>query len=108
RRTRRTVPEHGTAPAPGVWGADVLGPDFEALTLPLPEGAEATLVRHVPSTPGTGTADDARRVAVLYVHGFVDYFFHPHVAAALAGRGYAFYALDLRAYGRSLTSHTAA
>jgi alpha-beta hydrolase superfamily lysophospholipase len=45
---------------------------------------------------------------VLYVHGFVDYFFHPHVAHALADAGYAFYAIDLRGHGRSMAAHTAA
>ncbi|QAY69340.1 alpha/beta hydrolase [Xylanimonas protaetiae] len=103
------------------WHEDVLGADFEQRTLPLP-GSEATLVRHVPSTRDA----TPRRVAVLYVHGFVDYFFHPHVARALAspeslrvpgaergdsrggGAGYAFYAVDLRGFGRSLAAHTAA
>ncbi|CAM3779063.1 alpha/beta hydrolase [Isoptericola cucumis] len=94
-------------PARGAWRPDVLGPDFEARTLPLPGGAEATLVRHVPSTPD-GPGDDPARVAVLYVHGFVDYFFHPHVARAVADRGHAFYAVDLRGHGRSLAAHTAA
>jgi alpha-beta hydrolase superfamily lysophospholipase len=86
------------------WRPDVLGDGFEQRTLPLPDDAEATLVRHVPSTTG----EPPRRVAVLYVHGFVDYFFHPHVARALAEAGYAFYALDLRGFGRSLDAHTAA
>jgi len=86
------------------WRGDVLGDGFEQCTLRVPDGAEATLVRHVPST----TVAPARRTAVLYVHGFVDYFFHPHVAQALAGAGYAFYAVDLRGYGRSMAAHTAA
>ena len=82
------------------WHEDVLGEDFEQRTLALPGDAEATLVRYVPSLSG--------KVAVLYVHGFVDYFFHPHVARALADAGYAFYAVDLRGFGRSLAAHTAA
>jgi alpha-beta hydrolase superfamily lysophospholipase len=32
----------------------------------------------------------------------VDYFFHPHLAEAFEARGYPFYAVDLRGYGRSL------
>lgn len=61
----------------------------------------ATLVRR--ATPSARTSDDADpRPAVLYLHGFVDYFFHPHVAEAFEERGYRFYALDLRGYGRSI------
>ncbi len=86
--------------APDSWHDDVLGDGFEARTLALPDGAQATLVRHAPSV-----GDPPARVAVLYVHGFVDYFFHRHVAETFAGRGYAFYAVDLRGHGRSLAAH---
>ena len=44
---------------------------------------------------------DPARTAVLYVHGFVDYFFHDHLAAPLAAAGYQLYGLDLRDCGRS-------
>src|SRR5690606_9401123 len=39
---------------------------------------------------------------VLWLHGFVDYFFHSHVAHAFDRAGLRFFALDLRRYGRSL------
>ena len=39
---------------------------------------------------------------MLYIHGFSDYFFQRHMAERFAAEGYAFYALDLRKYGRSL------
>ncbi|HEY0499026.1 MAG TPA: alpha/beta hydrolase [Kutzneria sp.] len=86
---------------------DVLGEGYEVLTLPLgalPTGAGpggdnvAHLVRHRPK----GGAEKAVNGAVLYVHGFVDYFFQKHVAEHFAANGYDFYAVDLRAYGRSL------
>jgi alpha-beta hydrolase superfamily lysophospholipase len=48
---------------------------------------------------------EARRGAVLYVHGFIDYFFQRHMAERFAAEGYAFYALDLRKHGRSLFAH---
>ncbi|MGN8244643.1 alpha/beta hydrolase [Cellulomonas soli] len=80
---------------------DVLGPGWTARTLPLrPDGLGdgtppvATLVSRV--------TDNPRPRAVLYVHGFVDYFFHDHLGAALARHGYELYALDLRDYGRSI------
>src|SRR5215210_3239766 len=54
----------------------------------------ATLIRRAP-------ADQYRR-AVLYVHGWNDYFFQTHLADHLTDIGFDFYALDLRRYGRSL------
>jgi alpha-beta hydrolase superfamily lysophospholipase len=80
------------------WTTDVLGKPYEARTLELgtdDEGpVQATLVRR-----RAGRATDR---AVLYVHGFVDYFFQTHVADFWVERGYDVYALDLRKYGRSL------
>jgi alpha-beta hydrolase superfamily lysophospholipase len=55
----------------------------------------ATLVRNEPLV-------SRAQVAVLYLHGFIDYFFQRHVAQAFNGAGYNLYALDLRKYGRSL------
>lgn len=43
--------------------------------------------------------------AVLYVHGFIDYFFQDHMADAFTSSGINFYAIDLRKYGRSLLPH---
>lgn len=81
--------------------ADVLGPDYRAETFSLPPDEEgpvvATLVRRDPEAP-TGRA-------VLHVHGFADYFFHTEYAEWWTARGYTFYALDLRKYGRSLREH---
>ncbi|MGN6253152.1 MAG: alpha/beta hydrolase [Marmoricola sp.] len=78
------------------WGPDLLGAPFEAATLPLGRDADgevvATLVRH-----STGS-----RRAVLYVHGFSDYYFNGALAEYWAARGYDFHALDLRDYGRSM------
>jgi len=80
---------------------DVLGEPFIAETIELPPDSEgrvvATLVKRPAASPTAG--------AVLYVHGFSDYFFHVHVAELFNDLGYDFYALDLRKYGRSLLSH---
>ncbi len=40
--------------------------------------------------------------AVLHLHGFADYFFQTEYAEWWTERGYTFYALDLRKYGRSI------
>jgi alpha-beta hydrolase superfamily lysophospholipase len=81
--------------------ADVLGPDFRVETFSLPPDDEgpvvATLVTLEPARP--------HGRAVLHVHGFADYFFHAEYARWWADRGYTFYALDLRKYGRSLRDH---
>ncbi|MCP2265473.1 alpha/beta hydrolase [Promicromonospora thailandica] len=75
------------------WRTDhLLGAPFQEAPL-----GPATLVRypHPPDAP-------APRVAVVHVHGYNDYFFQEHLARAFAAAGYAFYAVDLRAAGRSL------
>ncbi|WP_341360004.1 alpha/beta hydrolase [Georgenia sp. M64] len=47
----------------------------------------------------------AQERAVLYLHGFTDYFFQAHHAEAWTAAGYDFYALDLRRSGRSTGTH---
>lgn len=42
------------------------------------------------------------RRSVLYIHGYIDYFFHPHLGEKFNTNNFDFYALDLRKYGRSL------
>ncbi len=82
------------------WVPDLLT-DFEQTVLPLrpepeidpSEDLRAVLVRPQ-RRPET-------RAAVLYVHGWNDYFFQRHLAEHWAEQGYAFHALDLRRYGRS-------
>jgi alpha-beta hydrolase superfamily lysophospholipase len=80
------------------WGADPVLAGHDAVTVELEREDDgplvATLVRHRAAVP--------TRRAVLYLHGFVDYYFQTHVAEALAARGWDFYALELRRYGRSL------
>lgn len=47
-------------------------------------------------------ANVGNRKAVLYLHGFVDYFFQAHLAEQFLQHDIDFYALDLRKYGRAL------
>ena len=83
---------------------DVLGAPYTAETIVLPDDHEgpvvATLVRRPSARP--------TRRAVLHVHGFADYFFQVGFAEWWTQRGYDFYALDLRKYGRSLLPHQTA
>lgn len=123
--------EAGPAPVDH-WRQDVLGADYESRTIPLMDDdagpVVATLVRYrghassarasspaapalspAPTTSPTDT-HSARSEAtpqpphfiLLYIHGRNDYFFQSELAEDIDGCGGAFYALDLRRYGRSL------
>ena len=86
------------------WSRDFLeGYETAELALPGVEPAAgepadvdlvATLIRKISNQGG--------RRAVLYLHGWNDYFFQTHIADYLSDIGYDFYALDLRRYGRSI------
>ena len=114
------------------WRQDVLGTDYESRTIPLMDDdagpVVATLVRyrgHASSAPSSSSAapalspapttsptdthsarseatPQAPRFVLLYIHGRNDYFFQSELAEDIVGCGGAFYALDLRRYGRSL------
>ncbi len=86
---------------PPSWRDDQeLKPDFLQLTIALAPDYDgdvtATLVRHRTLLPAT-------KPAILYLHGFIDYFFQRHVAERFSSAGHNFYGLDLRKYGRSLS-----
>lgn len=105
-RARSGSPTAGRPPvAIGEPVPDVLGAGWTARTIHLRPDAQgeavATLVHREVDPVGDGPGPTSSR-AVLYVHGFVDYFFQAHVGDAFAAHGEDFYALDLRGYGRSL------
>ena len=83
------------------WQPDMLGPGYDQHVFSLgadPEGegdVDAVLVRRAPRD------GEKVRGAVLYVHGFTDYFFQVDLADFFAARGLRFYALDLRKCGRA-------
>ena len=123
--------EAGPAPSDH-WRQDVLGADYESRTIPLMDDdagpVVATLVRYrgrassaptsspaaptlspAPTTSPTDTHSACSEATpqpphfvLLYIHGRNDYFFQRELAEDIAGCGGAFYALDLRRYGRSL------
>lgn len=81
--------------------SDVLGDRFGKITLSLADDYEgeviATLIRRKSQSSSTK--------AILYIHGFNDYFFQGQMAKRFNNEDYNFYALDLRKYGRSLLNH---
>ena len=80
---------------------DVLGLPYRAETIELEPDFEGAVVTTLVSRP----SETPTTRAVLYVHGFSDYFFQTQLAQWWTDRGYDFYALDLRKYGRSLRPH---
>lgn len=103
------------------WKPDILGDGYRCLTLELGEDDEgpvvATLVSFRPEPPPAPSWQGRTREllhrlrapvrpdpvhAVLYIHGWSDYFFQTELADFWNGIGVSFYALDLRKYGRSL------
>ncbi len=80
---------------------DLLGEPYRARTLALRPDDEGEVVATLVHRPAEGPSVGA----VLHVHGFCDYFFHTMAADFWVERGYDFYALDLRKYGRSLLPH---
>jgi len=80
---------------------DVLGEPYLAETITLPPDEEGPVV----TTLVVRRAAQRTGRAVLYVHGFCDYFFQTAYAEWWNERGYDFYAVDLRKYGRSLRPH---
>jgi alpha-beta hydrolase superfamily lysophospholipase len=90
------------------WKPDILGDGYTQTVLDLgadPDGEgqiDAVLVRREPRD------GEVAQGAVLYVHGFTDYFFQTALADFFAQRGLAFYALDHRKSGRARRpGHTA-
>ncbi|MCM0615913.1 alpha/beta hydrolase [Paenarthrobacter sp. TYUT067] len=92
------------------WTADILGTDFQSCGLEAagPDGVvrHATLIRYR-AQPGIQASDDppspAKRYgAILFLHGWSDYFFNTELAGFWADQGYDFYALDMHNHGRSL------
>lgn len=81
-----------------IWTEDRALTGYETRRLDFPDDENgvvyATLIRR--------KAEPPTKKAILYIHGYMDYFFQTHLAEAFIEQGYNFYALDLRKYGRSL------
>lgn len=72
--------------------------DFSSQTIKLKPDYEG----EVKATLVTSNFNVGSRKSVLYLHGYVDYFFQAHVAEKFNANDFDFYALELRKYGRSL------
>ena len=78
--------------ANGNWESDILQ-NYEYQYIHLDKNDRATAIRHIDNPIGD---------AVLYLHGYNDYFFQKELGDSVVAHNYAFYALDLRRYGRSI------
>lgn len=80
---------------------DYLGNGFQKTTISLADDFDGkqhgTLVFRKSKTH--------KNKAILYVHGFIDYFFQTKMADTFNEWGFDFYAVDLRKYGRSLEEY---
>jgi alpha-beta hydrolase superfamily lysophospholipase len=80
---------------------DILGTPYHQRVLTFDDDDQGAVV----ATLVSRATDRPTGRAVLYVHGYTDYFFQSHLADFYVERGFDFYALDLRKYGRSLRPH---
>lgn len=88
--------------------ADATGPQTPTLTRALSRFGTALRALfpggHAANDPRSDAPAEPRRF-VLALHGWSDYFYNTEQAKHWEARGYAFYALDLRRYGRSLRAY---
>ena len=79
-----------------------LGAPFKVYPIDV-DGHHATLVEYpFGSSPRRTDTSSVPRGIALYVHGFSDYYFHKEMAEKMDSAGYAFFAVDLHGYGRSI------
>ena len=77
---------------------DVLGDGYLRRTFQMPDDYEGKVVCTLVKKP---QLPDVKQ-AVLYIHGYNDYFFQKQLGDSVNAHGYNFYAMDLRKYGRSI------
>jgi alpha-beta hydrolase superfamily lysophospholipase len=77
---------------------DYLKNGYEYRQIQMPNDYEGKVI----STLVRKKSNQETKKAILYIHGFCDYFFNTEFSEVMLKEGYDFYALDLRKYGRSL------
>ncbi|WP_455497163.1 alpha/beta hydrolase [Coprobacter sp.] len=80
---------------------DILGKNFVQQTIQMPDDYEGKVI----TTIIRKNAEKPTEKAILYVHGFNDYFFQTSLAEHFNHAGFNFYAVDLRKYGRSILTN---
>jgi len=100
-----TTPEKYPYPESVELGAldQKINQEFEKTTIECEDDYEGRVVATLLSKQMPDSLDQKK--AVLYIHGYGDYFFQYHLADFYLGEGYNFYALDLRKHGRSWLPH---
>lgn len=80
------------------WETDVLGDGYLSTSRHMPDdycgNVICTIIKKADNPAG--------KTAILYVHGYNDYFFQKELGDSVVAHGYGFFAVDLRKYGRSL------
>ena len=74
------------------WERDIQ-PNYEYRYINLDKNDRATAIRYTNNPIGD---------AILYLHGYNDYFFQKELGDSVVSHNFSFYALDLRKYGRSI------
>ena len=80
------------------YSPDILGDDYVCRTFNMPDDYEGKVVCTLVKKPELPNVHRA----ILYIHGYNDYFFQKQLGDSVQAHGYNFYALDLRKYGRSI------
>lgn len=83
------------------WEKDKLNQSFIKRSIEMKPDYEGRVV----STLVTLQQKVISQKAILYIHGFNDYFYQWEEAFRFAEKGYVFFAVDLRKYGRSILIH---
>lgn len=80
------------------WQSDILGDGYKSTQVVMHDDYSGKVV----STIVKKSANEPSIKAVLYIHGYNDYFFQKEMGDKFVYHGYNFYAIDLRKYGRSI------
>ena len=75
--------------------------DYSSQTIKLKPDYEGEVI----ATLVSSNFNLGNRRSILYLHGYLDYFFQAHLGEKFNSHKFDFYALDLRKYGRSLLAH---